>query len=363
MAKKIQENTLDRAISDFPKHAFESAIRVADVIEQKNGGRPLPPAEVAIAIGLSPGSSDFRVLLSSSIKYGMTAGSYNQERILVTPLGTRVVAPSSEQDRRDATKAAVLHNVTFRRIFEHFRGKKLPDESFFENAVVREFGVRREHAAKCVKIFRQNMEFAGLLRQATTGLWLSSEPAPSDGIEKIESNGSDANGDAAIRSELLNENVDGYLQKPPMDQPAGPQKNTLRVFISHSRNKEIVDQIKTMLNVAEVPFDIAVEQESTAIPVSEKVFAAMRNCNAAIICVTADHGPVQSDFKLNENVLIEIGAAFVLYEKRVILAWDRRLPVPSNLQGLYRCEYEGNELSWSTGMKLMEAIKGFRLEK
>jgi predicted nucleotide-binding protein len=133
-----------------------------------------------------------------------------------------------------------------------------------------------------------------------------------------------------------------------------------RVFISHSKNKEIVEQIKTMLNVAEVPFDIAVEHESTAIPVPEKVFSAMRNCTAAIICVTADHAPVDSNFQLNQNVLIEIGAAFVLYDRRVILVWDKRLPVPSNLQGLYRCEFEGSELSWSRGMKLMEAVKQFK---
>ena len=59
-------------------------------------------------------------------------------------------------------------------------------------------------------------------------------------------------------------------------------------------------------------------------------------------------------------MLIEIGAAFVLYDKKVVLVWDKRLPIPSNLQGLYRCEYEGNELSWSAGMKLMKAIKEFR---
>jgi hypothetical protein len=59
-------------------------------------------------------------------------------------------------------------------------------------------------------------------------------------------------------------------------------------------------------------------------------------------------------------VLIEIGAAFVLYDKRVVLLWDRRIQVPSNLQGLYRCEFEGNDLNWGAGMKLMKAIKGFR---
>jgi hypothetical protein len=58
--------------------------------------------------------------------------------------------------------------------------------------------------------------------------------------------------------------------------------------------------------------------------------------------------------------LIEIGAAFVLYDRRVVLLWDKRVPVPSNLQGLYRCDYEGNELSWTEGMKLMKAIQGFK---
>lgn len=50
----------------------------------------------------------------------------------------------------------------------------------------------------------------------------------------------------------------------------------------------------------------------------------------------------------------------MLYDKRVVLVWDKRLSVPSNLQGLYRCEFEGNELSWSAGMKLMKAIRGFK---
>jgi hypothetical protein len=44
----------------------------------------------------------------------------------------------------------------------------------------------------------------------------------------------------------------------------------------------------------------------------------------------------------------------------VILAWDKRLKVPSNLQGLYRCEFEGDELSWASGMKLLKAINDFK---
>jgi len=47
---------------------------------------------------------------------------------------------------------------------------------------------------------------------------------------------------------------------------------------------------------------------------------------------------------------------------RFVLVWDKRLPVPSNVQGLYRCEYEGDEFTWSAGMKLMKAIRGVQAE-
>ena len=146
-----------------------------------------------------------------------------------------------------------------------------------------------------------------------------------------------------------------------MERGTSPHE-AVRVFIGHGRCEGIVDQVKTMLDVTEMSYEVVIGQESAAIPVPQKVFDAMRRCNAAVICVTADAESEREDgsYDINPNVLIEIGAAFVLYDKRVVLIWDRRIPVPSNLQGLYRCETEGDQLSWSTGMKLMKAIKDFR---
>jgi predicted nucleotide-binding protein len=125
---------------------------------------------------------------------------------------------------------------------------------------------------------------------------------------------------------------------------------------------DLVDQVQTMLGIADIESEVAVKEETSAIPVPEKVFSAMRRCSAGIIVVSVDesHKDKEGKYTINENVLIEIGAAFVLYDKRVVLVWDKRLSVPSNLQGLYRCEFEGNELSWSAGMKLMKAIRGFK---
>jgi hypothetical protein len=136
----------------------------------------------------------------------------------------------------------------------------------------------------------------------------------------------------------------------------------LRIFISHGKNTEIADQVETLLSLADIESEVAVKEETAAIPVPEKVFSAMRRCSAGIIIVSAEEGNknAEGSFQINSNVLIEIGAAFVLYDRRVVLLWDKRLSVPSNLQGLYRCEFDGTDLNWGAGMKLMKAIKGFK---
>jgi hypothetical protein len=136
----------------------------------------------------------------------------------------------------------------------------------------------------------------------------------------------------------------------------------LRIFIAHGRNMTLVEQVQTMLGLGGFESEVAEDEETTAIPVPEKVFSAMRRCQAGIIIVSADES-TKSDatkYSINENVLIEIGAAFVLYDRRVVLVWDKRLPVPSNVQGLYRCDFEGDEFNWSAGMKLMKAIREFK---
>jgi hypothetical protein len=161
-------------------------------------------------------------------------------------------------------------------------------------------------------------------------------------------------------------NKDRVLVTPaaPNPEPAAAPKLSadIRCFISHGSNMDLVEQVQTMLGLADIQSEVAVKEETSAIPVPEKIFSAMRRCTTGIIVVSVDETRKDKDgrYTINENVLIEIGAAFVLYDKRVVLLWDKRLSVPSNLQGLYRCEFEGSELSWSAGMKLMKAIRGFK---
>ena len=136
------------------------------------------------------------------------------------------------------------------------------------------------------------------------------------------------------------------------------------VFVGHGKNQQILDQVKELLTYGRYIPVVAEEEETTAVPVPRKVLAAMRRSQAGVINVSADEQITDGDgkvrFTINQNVLTEIGAAFVLYDEKVVLLTDRRVELPSNLQGIYRCEYQGDSLDFEATMRLLKALNRFR---
>jgi hypothetical protein len=49
-----------------------------------------------------------------------------------------------------------------------------------------------------------------------------------------------------------------------------------------------------------------------------------------------------------------------LYGKRVVLLVEKGVPLPSNLQGLYRCDFAGDRLDYEATMKLLKTFSQFR---
>lgn len=343
--------------SDFPKHSLESAIKVASAIFEHNGGRPLPPTDTAIALGVSPGSSAFRILLSSSIKYGLTSGSYNQERVSLEHAGQNIVEPKSPADKRQSLIKAALTPPSFKSIFDYFKGKKLPEQTFFENTVVREFGIPRDQAKTCISVFCANMEFAGLVKNANTGKWLSSDPLHSLPPSDDPDDKPDVDPPLLDVSEPV---VKSTQIENGSSKPASSNARLSRVFITHGRNKAFINPIKDLLSFGSLEPVVSVERESVAQPVPEKVMNDMRSCGSAIIHVEDELRLMDSSAKehvvLNQNVLIEIGAAMALYGRRFILLVKDGVKLPSNLQGLYEVRYDGEKLDGEVTIKLLRAI-------
>lgn len=145
-------------------------------------------------------------------------------------------------------------------------------------------------------------------------------------------------------------------------EPRTSHAEPLRVFISSGKDAKVVAQVQTALEFAGIESRIVARGEPDALPVADEAFETMRRCEAALIVVTPDdcaRGETGEPV-VKRNLLVEIGAAFVLYDRRVALLWDERLPLPFNLRGLQHFEFADNALTWDVGVRLLKAIKDFQ---
>jgi hypothetical protein len=164
--------------------------------------------------------------------------------------------------------------------------------------------------------------------------------------------------------EIEEEEGEGHslgLTKPDMD--TGRER---RVFITHGKNKQILDQIKEVVELGGFEPVISTRTETTAKPIPDKVMDDMRSCSAAVIHVgsegilTDEEGATHPH--INPNVLIEIGAAMALYKNRYILVVEEGVTLPSNLQGLYESRYSGSSIEFQAGMRILKALRGLKSE-
>lgn len=353
--------------SDVPKHSFAKALEVARAIQDNYAGHPTTPLQVAKAMDISPTSSNWQELPGSSLAYGLTTGSYNAQLIGLTDLGKRIVAPTEEGDDEKAIVEAIQKPRILKEFFTKYNRAKFPKDSIAINVLV-EMGVPNNKAQGVLAIVKENGKYAGILQEVKGNTYVSIETAkPSLDIDTAGDSKSKpdtfGNGNEDIPDELaakLGLNTKTEKGAPP----ELPKNEKPTVFISHGRNKKIVEQIKEILKFGQFETIVSVEKESTAIPVPEKVFADMRKCDAAVIHIESEEELLDKEgnkhLKINENVLIEIGAAMALYDKRFVLLCEKSIKLPSNLQGLYRCNYEGQQLDYDATMKLLKAFNEFR---
>lgn len=354
--------------ADFPQSTLQQAQRIASALVDNFAGDTGSPPDVALALGISPTSSSWPALTGASIAYGLTDGGINANVIKLTSLGKRLVAPEAEGEDVIARREAILKPRILREFFEKYRRAKLPNETIAAN-VLKSLGLPGDRTEAAIEVIKANGSYAGIIRETPTGPFINLD---SPGVP-LPIATSDL-GDGSSSAHPDNTSI-GVVEVPPSASVAAPlgkippatptfDAKANRVFITHGKQRAIVDQIKELLTFGSFEPVVSVERESTAIPVPEKVFEDMRSCGAGVLHVGAEGKYLDKEgnehTKLNDNVLIEIGAAMALYGKRMILLVEKGVALPSNLQGLYRCEFEGDKLDYESTMKLLKTFNQFR---
>jgi predicted nucleotide-binding protein len=338
--------------ADVPAYSLEQASRIPHAIGENYALKPTPPLDVAAAVGLSPQSSQFRMITGASIAYGLTLGGYNSGQIEVTPLGRRIVAPTVEGDELIARREAALRPRVIREFLEHYDGNKFPRDEIALN-VLTNLGVPREATQRTLGLVRETAKAVGFFRDIKGSLYVRLSG---------ERSSSSAESDVAPQSELTAEM--GSTRSAPRPEGSALAQENRRVFITHGKNKSFLDALKSLLGFGELEPVVSVERESVSQPVPDKVLGDMRTCSAAIIHVDAEQKLLRQDgeveFVLNSNVLIEIGAAMALYDRRFVLLVKEGVRLPSNLQGLYVVSYSGDAMDGDTTIRLLKAIQDIK---
>ena len=314
---------------------------------------------LANAIQKKPASSDFKVLLSSALKYGLTTGTEKSESIALTELGGLVTRPRDATEGATALKSAALQPELLHRIYEHYNNGKLPQGGFFLNVLERDFKVPRDRCQECSDLVSENGQLVGIVQelQGTLYVILEGEPAgaPSEGqSEEAEEEAAVAEGDQEEST------------PPPAPKAETPTPSERYIFIAHGKNRKPLEQLEKVLKQFGIPYKVAVDEPQMARPISVKVAQIMQECHSAILIFTAEEEyrtpDDQTIWRPNQNVIFELGAASMLYENRIVIFKEEGLDFPTDFRDIGYISFEKDKLD-AKGVDLVQELIALKLVK
>lgn len=357
--KKTTRNSAPRIIrarvsqQDVPRHTLPEAVRVARVIEDHYGGLAVSPMDVATSMESTPSSSWFRMLTGAAIAYGLTEGAYNANRILLTPLGQRIVAPIEEEDDKTALKEALLRPRVIREFLTRYDRKKLPPPDIARN-VLASLGVDKAATERTLQVILESSRHAGVLRVMKGSDWVDLQ-APSGQMMSTFGRTREAEEDPG--DEVPDEGT--VVAGAPADIRQNEESTPRPIFIGHGKKRGPVEKLERILTSFKVPYRVAIEEPNRGRPIPTKVRDLIQSCGSAILVFTRDEHFVDADgqdiWRPSENLVYELGATSYQYADRVVVLMEKGLQFPSNFNSIGRIEFEEDSIEAKT-MEIMQEL-------
>ncbi len=277
---------------------------------------------LADALNIKPSSTNFRDLLSSSYKYGLTNGTEKADFIELTPLGKTITIPTSEETLTQSKQKAALTPEALKIIYTYYKDKGFPNGQFFENTLISEFGIPREYVQEATTLLWKNGQFSGIIREISGSphviLGDTSKP------ETKEQNIDTGKKKESAREVEITRDKDNHRKQD--------HKENLPIFIAHGKDRRPLEQLEKILEQFKIKYKVAINEAHKGRPVSQKVREIMQECGSAIFIFSKKGEALTSegDHKPNSNVVFELGAASVLYGDKLIVFKEEGLELASD---------------------------------
>ena len=339
-----------RSNRPHPAVQFANAIQVAEAITKNNAGKPMNRLLLAEAMSYSPSSSGFRDRVASAVKYGLTEGNYHSETIALTDLGVAVTRPRNNSERIEAQRKAIRSIPIYNDLLDHFGNNRLPKANFLKNTLERDpFGIDPAWSAAVAEAFAEDAKYVGYLRDISGSPHIvldSSATAP-----EIPADGVDGMIDVDTGPALPKEQGPKEAGRTTKMEPTDVQRDRpvpMQIFIAHGKSRKPLEQLKRILDDWKVPYLVAIDEANAGRPISTKVAETMRQCSAGIFIFTADEQFKGRDNEIvsrpSGNVVYELGAASLLYGRKIVILKEAGVTFPSDFRDLGWIEFEEDAL-------------------
>jgi predicted nucleotide-binding protein len=349
-----------------PPTSLAQALELAQAISDFNGGKPMNRILLAGAMGSSPTSSTFRDTIMSAFRYGLTTGNYKSENIALTETGTAATRPRDDNERVTAERDAFRHVPVFDQLLGRFANNKLPPAQFLKNTLERPpFSIDPAWSEEVANIFEINARAVGYLRDVSGSsfLVLDAGTAPVADVREEEVHVEPERPQGQPTSSAPAEDTAIPVQlpaPPPVTDPVPERPKPMQVFVAHGKNRKPLEQLRKILNEWQVPFVVAVDAPNEGRPIPEKVADLMKSCSAGIFIFSADEEFTDASgnkiFRPSQNVIYELGAAALLYGRKIVVFKESGVTFPSDFSDLGTIQFEQDSLDAKAMDLLRELI-------
>jgi predicted nucleotide-binding protein len=338
----------------FPRDPLKRTLQVAESIEKNNAGRPYDRLTLAGSINYSPNSSGFRQIIISSGRYGLTEGGVYADKVGLSSLGSKIVAPTTDKQRGQGLREALLKPDLFRKVYEFYDKKQIPREELFKNALRKEFGVAPDDIDPCYTVMLMNMKDYNLTQNIKGNDFLQLDRlAEATSASTVQPTLESTSGVVGNEGEEVEEDK-GNPAPPPT--PQVPKQ----IFVAHGKNTRPLEQLEKILNRFKVPYKVAEEEANRGRPVGKKVADLMQSCTSGIFIFTADEETTDAQgnkaFRPSDNVVFELGAASVLYGEKIVVLKETDVSFASDFKDLAYISFEKDKLDAKAADLMVEFI-------
>lgn len=143
-----------------PSFPLNEAIGFLEAVSNNLGDSPLSREAIAQALGHKAVTGAVTPKVGTMTHFGLLDREGGVYRI--SPLAKRILHPLTVADRQAALAEAGRTPTLYAELLKAFTNKPIP--TMLGNTLIHNFGIAQDNAADAAKVFRQTMEFCGLLR-------------------------------------------------------------------------------------------------------------------------------------------------------------------------------------------------------